>query len=292
MKNQSIIPSLNFHLWQPCNMRCGFCFATFLDVKQSVLPKGHLSKEKAIELMHCIGHSRLFQKINFAGGEPMLCPWLGVLVKIAKSYGLTTSIISNGSNLTSQWLKEMRPYLDWIGLSIDSIDENTNLVSGRAIVGKKVITKTDYIGLCLKIKSFGYMLKINTVVHQYNWQENFSGFISEIKPERWKVFQVLPIQNQNDGDVERFLISDNKFSSFIERHQFLSCLVPENNEAIKGSYLMIDPAGRFFDNSNGKHCYSQPILQTNIIDALKQINPSFEKFMGRGGFYDWQNNTV
>ena len=31
-------PSVNFHLWEPCNMRCRFCFATFQDVKQTVLP--------------------------------------------------------------------------------------------------------------------------------------------------------------------------------------------------------------------------------------------------------------
>ena len=23
------IPTVNYHLWKPCNMRCGFCFATF-----------------------------------------------------------------------------------------------------------------------------------------------------------------------------------------------------------------------------------------------------------------------
>lgn len=27
------IPSVNYHIWEPCNMRCRFCFATFQDVK-------------------------------------------------------------------------------------------------------------------------------------------------------------------------------------------------------------------------------------------------------------------
>ena len=26
------VPTVNYHLWKPCNMSCGFCFATFLDL--------------------------------------------------------------------------------------------------------------------------------------------------------------------------------------------------------------------------------------------------------------------
>ena len=32
-------------------MRCKFCFATFQDVKHSILPKGHLPKQDAIEVV-------------------------------------------------------------------------------------------------------------------------------------------------------------------------------------------------------------------------------------------------
>jgi radical S-adenosyl methionine domain-containing protein 2 len=287
MNQNQIIPALNFHLYEPCNMRCGFCFATFQDVKRSILPKGHLPKEEAIKLMHLIGQSGLFQKINFAGGEPTLCPWLGELIQIAKSYGLTTSIVTNGTKLTDTWLAGMRPYLDWIGISMDSLSDETNLLSGRAITGKKVLTLEAYQAICLKIKKFGYRLKINTVVHRLNWQEDFSEFIIEIQPERWKVFQVLPIEGQNDGKVEEFLISDAQFEAFIQRHQHLACLVPETNEAIQGSYLMIDPAGRFFDNSEGKHRYSSPILAIGIEEALTQIGADYRKFLQRGGVYAW-----
>ena len=64
-----LIPSVNYHLWQPCNMRCKFCYATFLDVKQSVLPKGHLPKEETIKVVEQIAKAG-FEKITFAGGEP------------------------------------------------------------------------------------------------------------------------------------------------------------------------------------------------------------------------------
>jgi radical S-adenosyl methionine domain-containing protein 2 len=52
-------------------MRCKFCFATFQDVKHSILPKGHLSKEQAIEVVQHLTDIG-FEKITFAGGEPTI----------------------------------------------------------------------------------------------------------------------------------------------------------------------------------------------------------------------------
>ena len=91
-------PSVNFHLWEPCNMRCRFCFATFQDVKQTVLPRGHLPREQALVVVEQLAAAG-FDKITFAGGEPTLCPWLGELIALAKQRGLTTMLVTNGSRL-------------------------------------------------------------------------------------------------------------------------------------------------------------------------------------------------
>ena len=99
-----MIPAVNFYLWEPCNMRCHFCFATFQDVKKTVLPKGHLPKEQAIEVVVALAQSG-FQKITFAGGEPTLCPWLSDLITTAKKAGMTTMIVTNGTNLTDAFLE-------------------------------------------------------------------------------------------------------------------------------------------------------------------------------------------
>ena len=33
MSAEITVPAVNYHLWKPCNMRCGFCFATFEDIE-------------------------------------------------------------------------------------------------------------------------------------------------------------------------------------------------------------------------------------------------------------------
>ncbi len=284
-----MIPAVNFHLWEPCNMRCHFCFATFQDVKKSILPKGHLPKEEAINVIRNLAKSG-FTKITFAGGEPTLCPWINELIHEAKSFGLTTMIVTNGSQLTNQFLIDNQGQLDWITLSIDSLNDKTNIETGRAIVGKKPITKDGYIELVNKIKMFGYGLKINTVVSSCNYMESMIDFIEYAKPTRWKLFQVLPISGQNDNKVDALLITDEQFELFLQRNKSENGtidIIPESNNQMKGSYVMIDPAGRFFDNSLGKHVYSKPINEVGCKEALKEMSYDFEKFIDRKGAYNW-----
>jgi hypothetical protein len=45
--------------------------------------------------------------------------------------------------------------------------------------------------------------------------------------------------------------------------------------------------GRFFDNAEGKHHYSEPILSVGIEEALNQICFDYQKFLSRGGVYEW-----
>lgn len=286
LERKHFIPSINFHLWEPCNMRCKFCFATFQDVKQTILPKGHLPESEALEVVKKIAAAG-FKKITFAGGEPLLCKWLPKLIKTAKKLGMTTMIVTNGSKLTDTYLEENKNYLDWVAISIDSLEAENNIRIGRAIIGKKPLSKEFYYDLVNKIHKYGYGLKINTVVNKVNHKDDLTGFIEYAKPKRWKVLQVLPIKGQNDIKIDAFKITNTEYSHFLNTHKDVKVIVPESNDEIKGSYVMVDPAGRFFDNAQGAHSYSKPILEVGVLDALKTMNYNFDKFINRGGVYDW-----
>jgi radical S-adenosyl methionine domain-containing protein 2 len=286
-----MIPAVNFHLWEPCNMRCKFCFATFQDVKKSILPKGHLPKEQALEVVRQLARFG-FEKITFAGGEPTLCPWLSELIIAAKAAGLTTMIVTNGSRLDDEFLQTNKGYLDWIAISVDSLSPATNIEIGRALVGKAPLSAEYYFSLADRVKHYGYGLKINTVVSSKNYQEDLHEFIRYAKPKRWKIFQVLPIKGQNDREIENFIISDEAFQRFLSNHsdlQEVTTVIPESNDQMTGSYTMVDPAGRFYDNVNGTHNYSMPILEIGCQQALEQVNYNFSKFISRGGRYEWEN---
>lgn len=142
----------------------------------------------------------------------------------------------------------------------------------------------DYRNLVEKIRSRGFRLKINTVVNRYNEREDLNDFIDWAQPERWKVFDTLRVEGQNDKQFEEIRSTD--YQGFLRRHPS-AALVAESNELMTGSYLLIDPKGRLFENSQGRHTYSDPLQHSTMYDCMKQITLNRENFIARGGIYEW-----
>lgn len=281
-------PSVNYHLWQPCNMRCRFCFAAFEDVKETVLPKGHLPKEESLRLTILL--AQRFKKVTFAGGEPTLCPWLHELVVACSLQGSVSMLVTNGSKIDEPWLDRFAGSLHWLTLSIDSAREEVHREVGRSVGGRAIPTER-YIQMAESARKRGMRIKVNTVVTRQNAAEDMTDLITRLGPERWKVLQALPIEGQNDQHFAAVKCADADFRKFVLRHQGRLPasveLVPEDNHAMRGSYAMVDPAGRFFDNVSGRLEYSKPILSAGLHEAWQQIRFSKERFQERGGDYDF-----
>ncbi len=118
-----------------------------------------------------------------------------------------------------------------------------------------------------------------------------------VQPARWKVFQCLLLEGENSGpkakrDVTEFLISDDKFSSFVKRHQNLPFMIPEDNTTMKDSYLLLDEKLRFLDCSQGKKIPSQSILDVGVEEAFKQSGFNKDLFDARGGNFDWKKENL
>lgn len=275
----SQITAVNFHLFKPCDSRCRFCFATFRDVR------GYLPLADACKLLRLLRDAGA-EKITFAGGEPTLHPHIGELVAHAKTIGFVTAIVTNGSRL-SELLNLHATSIDWVALSVDSGSEETEVALGRG--------RGNYVQRALALsdrcRELGVRVKLNSVVTSLNWLEDLSELVRRIRPERWKVFQVLRVEGENDGDVEDLLITGQQFSAFLDRHAHLAGegypAVAEDNDAMIDSYIMLDPLGRFYGNTGMRHVTSDPILQVGVARALQQAGFSPEKFEQRGGRYEW-----
>jgi radical S-adenosyl methionine domain-containing protein 2 len=287
---KNTIPAINFHIWKYCNFKCKFCFATYEDQSKLYKEKSHLSKEEMLSIIDEIAKKGI-TKITFAGGEPMLCKWLPELIKHAKKVGLTTMIVTNGYLLNQEWIERQKDSLDWITLSIDTVEPSSQIAIGRSN-NKKFITKEEYLNKIELIKANNIRLKLNTVVCSVNSDEDLSKFMTKANPERWKIFQVLPMIGQNDEHIENLIVSKSKYEAYVNRHNHLKeygiNIVPENNDLMKGSYLMIDPQGRFYDNNEGIYKYSDPILKVGFEAARRQVTVIDEKFINRDGLYNWQ----
>jgi len=280
-----IPPSVNFHFWKPCNYRCTFCFATFHDTPELQAVQGGLPKDDSLRLISLLANAGA-EKLNFVGGEPTQCSYLPELLVHARRLGLVTSLVTNGYRLR-EVLDAAPGALDWVGLSVDSACESTQSRLGRGR-GDHVAKSIDHFRL---LHERHVQTKLNTVVTALNWQEDMSAFVTLVKPTRWKIFQVLPVEGQNSGRVEPLLIERHQFDAFVSRHYDLRqqgvVVVPETNDDMTASYAMIDPLGRFFSNAGGQHTYSEPILDVGVEPAFASIAFDRHRFEVRGGTYDW-----
>lgn len=258
-----------------------------------------LSEESGILFIKDLSNSEV-EKINFVGGEPMLHPHLETWIITAKSFGLTTSIVSNGTRMSEEWLIKMRPYLDWLGLSIDASNDNLHALMGRGLRGEITSGFSRHLERSKEVwkiaRRLGYGLKLNTVVTSINADDHMSELVGFLKPHRWKIFRVLRIEGENDGRVEPLLVSQEQFESYMVRHRryFQDFdeiqIVAEDNEDMLGTYVMIDPQGKVYTNLNGHYHYSkQSAVDIGFSAAWEQVLDGFsqERFVNRGGMWEW-----
>jgi len=282
--------SVNYHFTRKCNKTCKFCFHT---EKTS-----HVASEsewkRALKMLKDAG----MEKINFAGGEPFLYPpTLAKLVRYCKvDLKLqSVSIISNGTLIQEKWLKQHGQYVDVLGISCDSFDEQINEAIGRGTGNnvKKLFQIKDWCA------DLGIKFKLNTVVCTLNWQENMAAVITELQPFRWKCFQVLFVEDENDAtnadkrkhDARELLISKEQFGHFCDNHKHLGCFVPESNDLMASSYLILDEYLCFLDKGNGMEKQSSSILDVGVDRALAEVKWDRQAFVERGGLYEWSRDS-
>lgn len=287
---------LNWHLTEACNYRCRYCYATW---NESACPRELIhSPERTAALLSEL--YRFFQpgnranplasrmswssvRLNLAGGEPLLhAGKLLAIVSQARALGFEVSMISNGSRLTRELLDRLAPQLTWLGISIDSACPETNRSIGRIDRRGRLLDLDDLaIGLASARQSNpGLRLKLNTVVNQLNHAEDLSVLIQRFAPQKWKVLRMLPVVSQH------LTVSDEQFAAFVARHRaFTHILCAEDNQDMRESYLMVDPHGRFFQNSpliaGQGYTYSQPILEVGAEAAFADMVFDPERFSSR-----------
>lgn len=278
---------VNWHITEACNYKCYYCFAKWGRQKNEILNNEQLIIKlmNEIETLSMIlnqNHSTEFNKIrlNLVGGEVFLNT--RKIVKIihhANQKGFSLSAITNGSRLDRRLIELIADNFSSIGFSVDSLNEQTNIEVGRVEKNRPMNIDAVLKNISgIRSLNSNIDIKINTVVSSLNKTEDLSSFIERVKPNKWKVFKVLPVK------TSKYNISQYDFLNFLNRHKdFTNIISSEDNDEMTDSYLMIDPIGRFFQNSSlgEEYNYSQPITEVGINKAIREIRFDAQKFFER-----------
>ena len=267
--------TVNWHFTPECDFKCKYCFRL-----QSKSRKFEQYREVLKKLQ---GY---FSRINFAGGEPTRYKQLQPLVEEACSLGFECTIITNGFYLVhnADSLSWLFNKVSSIGISIDSLAQETNRKIGRCTSSEKTLLRGDYEKLCREIKEKGIRLKINTVVSKLNLHENFIEFYKGVQPDRIKLLQVLKPNQKGLPSYENLLITEEEFRCFVRRNNdetLKDLIVAENNEAMLNAYYVLDVDGCFLDNASGARSNSLLEKEISVPDALKTIRVDEQKYLAR-----------
>lgn len=100
---------------------------------------------------NCIAGANVAE-FNIAGGEPMLYPGLVELVQYIRDKGVKVSLITNGSLMDEEWVKNCAWMYETIGFSVDSLNDETNRKIGRCNKNGKPIPAGRIVELCRLIR--------------------------------------------------------------------------------------------------------------------------------------------
>lgn len=246
----------NLHFTDYCNFCCKHCF-----VKKN-------GKELSFDAIKIIGDKlRDYQRnhnvsvrVNLAGGEPLLSQNIQRIIYYFYSLGLEVSIITNGYLLTEGFILQNKNKLSTIGISVDSLNRDTNIKIGRYCKGN-TISKEHLIDICRIIKSYGIALKINTCITSINVNEDINELLDTIKPDRVKVLRAFC-----DKSTLTYCITDEEWENAKKRYPNA---FHEDNDYMSKHYWIIDSSGNL--TKDNLHITNNSLINNDIDTCLENL---------------------
>lgn len=269
---------INWHLLEPCQLKCKYCYAEWGKTELKQIFKDEELSYQLIQEIATLADNRTI-RLSFAGGEPLLDNQISKKIQWAVDESLNVSLITNGDFLKKKINHHDIRNLSMLGVSIDSFCNRKNTLIGRATLSGRNPNYEEIVNFLNNAKKINptIQIKINTVINRFNFDDDMSEMINLIEPDKWKVLRVLPATEKSSKEK----ITDEQFAQFKQNHKDIDCVQFEDNTDMLHSYLMIDPYGRFFFNASNDYKYSDCILDVGIIKAMKQIKFDRHKFESR-----------
>lgn len=251
-----------------CNQNCKYCHR-FLNVND-------LDYENNERILKNLIHEGI-KEITWTGGEALLYPNVVPLMKLAKENGIKNKLITNGLLLAqSNHKEEICDNLDYLVLSIDSIDNQTNLELGRGINHYKNIKEVlDYV------KDKDLKLNINTVVSKENINQldDLGNFLNNYKINTWKFFKFMPLRETAEKNKNLFEITDAEFDAkkgVFKKFDNISNISYKKEKELEESILIV-ANGDIIKTENGKDIKKGNALYQNLMEFMDKGDGKMEK---------------
>ncbi len=113
------LATIDYHVTSRCNQECPYCWGPqdFEDTE--------VGSKTASAIVRKIAQSGA-QRIVFTGGDPILRPDIGMLIRLAKQEGLEVALSTTGDELTHSFVRGYGGWIDLISLPLDGASEKVS----------------------------------------------------------------------------------------------------------------------------------------------------------------------
>ena len=192
--------TLQWHITHRCNLRCQHCYQEDYSAFESPADAEHILKQYSVLLKTYGCHGRL----NITGGEPMTHPHLFDLLRAARSQGIKTGVLTNGTLIGIWEARKLKACgVDYVQVSLDGMEKVHNAIRGKGSFKKAVN------GICA-LRSQGIFTSVSFTAQNYNYRElkKLAAFCDDIGANKlWFDRVIIPTAE----DSEKLTLSAESF---------------------------------------------------------------------------------
>lgn len=118
---------LHLYLTNKCNLSCPHCYMFSGRAKNN-----ELTTKEIINLICDYKKIANGTRLTLSGGEPTIHADFSTIVKTASEMGLEVNVLTNGTSLTAQKIKDLAKYISSVQISIDGFsEESDSIIRGK-----------------------------------------------------------------------------------------------------------------------------------------------------------------
>ena len=232
--------TIDYHVTSRCNQECTYCWGP------QDFDETEVDSNTAAAIVRKIAGSGA-KRIVFTGGDPILRPDIGMLIRLAKQEGLEVALSTTGDELTRSFVRGYGRWIDLISLPLDGASEEVSSRTKKEGHFSAIMNCLDFL---VDFPAIDVKVATPVTLHNIHDIPNIVALLDE-RAEHipnhlfYNVFHAYP-RSMEPQAWDDLVVSDDDFQALkasIERSAHAFKINWLDHETLDRLYVMVFPDG-------------------------------------------------